>query len=95
MCAEKKKRILLAEADAQREAAAAGARRGAGGVLSGFISGVAGALGGGGGAGSAAAHVKALRGELANWETLAGVRNGKVAAAVHRGVAPSSPRQGP
>ncbi|GBG00031.1 hypothetical protein Rsub_12761 [Raphidocelis subcapitata] len=73
MCAEKKKRILLAEADARREAAAAGSRRGAGGALSAFLSGVAGALGGGGGgAGSAAAHVKALRGELANWETLAG-----------------------
>jgi len=72
MCAEKKKRILLAEADAERDALNSGGARSAG--LGGWLSSVAGALGGGGGgAGTAAGHVKALRQELGTWETLAGV----------------------
>lgn len=73
MCAEKKKRILLAERDARREAPQGGAARGGGGVLSGLLRGVQGALGGGGGAGpgAAAAHLRALRQELGTWETLA------------------------
>lgn len=74
MCAEKKKRILLAEHDAAREAAAGGPKRAAG-LLAGLVSSVQGALGGGGGGpGSAAAHVRALKQELATWETLASVR---------------------
>ncbi|KAI8468996.1 MAG: Abscisic acid G-protein coupled receptor-domain-containing protein [Monoraphidium minutum] len=74
MCAEKKKRILMAESDAEREAAAGGPKRGgAGGLLAGVFSSVQGAFGGGGGGpGTAAGHVRALKGELQTWETLAG-----------------------
>jgi hypothetical protein len=76
MCAEKKKRILLAESSAERDAFS-NSSNSAGGLLGGWLSSVAGALaGGGGGGGTTAGHVKALRQELATWETLAGVRGG-------------------